>query len=64
MNLNFELDLGPGIFEYGQTYVAISRVRSIKGLYLYNFDPYRVFTHPKAIELYKKLEKHSSVVKK
>jgi len=37
-----EIDIGSGIFECGQTYVALSRVRSLDGLYLNSFDPTRI----------------------
>ena len=37
-----EIDIGSGIFECGQTYVALSRVRSLEGLYLNSFDPTKI----------------------
>jgi len=33
-----EIDIGSGIFECGQTYVALSRIKSLDGLYLTSFD--------------------------
>jgi len=52
-----EIDIGSSVFEYGQTYVALSRVRSLNGLYLSAFDPKKIRTNPIVIEFYKKIPK-------
>lgn len=52
-----EIDIGQTIFEYGQTYVALSRIKSLDGLYLSAFHPDRIRTNPKVIEFYKTIPK-------
>jgi len=47
-----EIDIGESIFEYGQTYVAISRVQSLDGLYLSAFRPERIQANPKVSAFY------------
>lgn len=47
-----EIDVGSGIFECGQTYVALSRVKSLDGLYLTSFDPRRIRINNKVKEFY------------
>jgi ATP-dependent DNA helicase PIF1 len=42
-----EIDIGSSIFECGQTYVALSRVKSLDGLYLKSFDPKKVLVNSK-----------------
>jgi ATP-dependent DNA helicase PIF1 len=51
-----EVDAGSGIFECGQTYVALSRVKSLEGLYLQSFDAKRVRVNRKVQEFYVILE--------
>ena len=41
------------IFEEGQTYVALSRVRSIDGLYLKGFNENKIKVNDKVVEFYK-----------
>jgi ATP-dependent DNA helicase PIF1 len=40
------VDVGPSIFEYGQAYVALSRVRSLGALYVYEIHPKAFRAHP------------------
>jgi hypothetical protein len=50
-----EIDVGSGIFECGQTYVALSRVKSLEGLYLTSFDAKRIRINKKVKEYYESL---------
>jgi ATP-dependent DNA helicase PIF1 len=50
------IDIGPSIFEVGQAYVALSRVKSLDSLYIYNLDPLAFKTNPKVIDYYSRLE--------
>jgi len=51
-----DMDLGSNIFEYGQSYVGLSRVRSLEGLYLSGFNPRKIKTNPAVSDFYKQLE--------
>jgi ATP-dependent DNA helicase PIF1 len=50
-----EIDVGSGIFECGQTYVALSRVKSLDGLYLTSFDAKRIRINKKVKEFYESI---------
>ena len=53
-----EIDIGNQIFECGQTYVALSRVTSLDGLYLKSFNPSKIMINRKVIEFYETLGKN------
>ena len=50
-----ELDVGSGIFECGQTYVALSRVKSLSGLYLTSFDASKILVNKNVKDYYASL---------
>lgn len=49
-----------GVFEYGQAYVALSRVKDINNLFLKNVTKATFKAHPKALEFYHQLEEQES----
>jgi len=49
---NAIIDIGSNIFAYGQTYVALSRLKSLEGLYLTSFDYSKIRCNPKVKEFY------------
>ena len=55
------IDAGEEIFECGQTYVALSRVRDLDGLYLTSFDVSRIAVNRKVREYYASIDsKHQA----
>ncbi len=49
------IDIGLRTFEYGQAYVALSRVRSLDSLYVWDLNPKAVKAHPRVVEFYRTL---------
>ena len=52
-----EIDIGSSIFECGQTYVALSRVRNLNGLYLTSFDPTKIKVKSSVKKYYERFKK-------
>ena len=46
------MNIGNDIFEAGQTYVALSRVKSLEGIYLDSFNPYKIKVNSKVKDFY------------
>jgi ATP-dependent DNA helicase PIF1 len=46
------IDVGERTFEYGQAYVALSRVKSLEALYIHDFHPGAFKAHPKVKAFY------------
>jgi ATP-dependent DNA helicase PIF1 len=46
------IDIGKDIFADGQSYVALSRLKSLDGIYLINYDHNKFMTNPKVKEYY------------
>ena len=53
-----DMDLGKSVFEYGQSYVALSRIKSLDGLYLSEFHPHRIKANPIVKKFYEHLSSH------
>ena len=51
------------IFEKGQTYVALSRIKTLEGLYLRNFDPAKVMVDDKVVKFYDELRVFDKEIK-
>jgi len=49
------VDIGTSTFEYGQAYVALSRVRNVEGLYVHELDRRAFRVHPAVRNFYDSL---------
>jgi len=56
------IDIGKSTFECGQAYVALSRVRDLSGLYVYNLEPTRIIAHSSVVDFYTRLMDTDAVV--
>ena len=58
MSLEYiQTDIGRSIFEYGQAYVVLSRIKSLEGLSLIDIDYTKIKANPKIIRFYENLLK-------
>jgi ATP-dependent DNA helicase PIF1 len=55
------VDIGRGTFESGQAYVALSRVRSLDGLYIHDFDPTAFRTNEEVLAFYRKIREEEGL---
>jgi len=53
-----EIDVGNSIFECGQTYVALSRIKSLEGLFLTSFEPTKIRINKKVRDFYENITQH------
>lgn len=56
-----EIDIGSSIFEYGQTYVALSRIQSLDGLYLSEFNPNKIRVNPVVVDFYNYIDGNKTI---
>lgn len=49
------IDIGHSVFEENMSYVALSRVRNFEGLFLSNFQPYKIMPSKEALQFYESL---------
>ena len=49
------VDIGSSTFEFGQAYVALSRVRDLESLYIHTLESARIRAHPTVIRYYEEL---------
>jgi len=59
---NAEIDIGTNIFECGQSYVALSRLKSLDGLYLKSFDVNKIKINRKVKAYYESLDLYEECV--
>lgn len=57
---NVELDIGNSIFEYGQTYVALSRIKTFDGLNLLRFDYTKIKFNQKVKDFYRNIDESNN----
>ena len=48
------IDIGYSVFESNMSYVALSRVRNLEGLFLKSYQPHKIFCNKKALDFYEK----------
>jgi ATP-dependent DNA helicase PIF1 len=59
MSLDYvSTNLGDNIFEYGQAYVVLSRVKNLEGLTISEINFNKIIAHPKVIDYYNNLSKN------
>jgi len=51
------MDLGSQIFECGQIYVALSRIKTINGVFLHSFDRDKIKVNPLVLDFYSQFRK-------
>ncbi len=49
------VDIGASTFEFGQAYVALSRVRDLESLYIHSLVPSKIRAHPTVVRFYQHL---------
>lgn len=54
------IDIGSSVFESGMAYVALSRVTTLQGLYIINFDVKSISANDDTLKEYDRLKKSES----